>query len=303
MEREANYAAVGAFVLAVVLLAGLFVYWYSGSREHRTYQRYEIYFTGSVSGLDRGGPVRYLGVGVGRVIDMDIDDRDPGRVKVTVDIASSTPIHDQTIAELQLQGVTGLLYIDLRNRAPNEHPELVPSEDYPVIRSVPSQLPELLAETRTAIARANRLLSDDNLDAITATLANLEQATHGLSQDVSDARALIAGLRRATADVTETSQAARNLLGNVSPQLNATVERFHAVADNLARSTSQLDEVIVDNRADVTSFIHTGLPELERFLREGRDAAAQIKALSGSLRQNPSQLIYQPASEGVEIPR
>ena len=48
MEREANYAAVGAFVLIVALLGALFVYWYSDTREHRDYNRYEIYFTGSV---------------------------------------------------------------------------------------------------------------------------------------------------------------------------------------------------------------------------------------------------------------
>ena len=29
MEREANYTAVGAFVLLVAALAGAFVYWYS----------------------------------------------------------------------------------------------------------------------------------------------------------------------------------------------------------------------------------------------------------------------------------
>ncbi len=70
MEREANYAAVGAFVLLVVAMAILFVYWYSDSSDHRDYTRYEIYFDGSVSGLSRGSPVRYLGVDVGRVVQM-----------------------------------------------------------------------------------------------------------------------------------------------------------------------------------------------------------------------------------------
>src|SRR6266513_2868317 len=104
MEREASYAAVGAFVLLAALLGVLFVYWYSDTREHRDYNRYEIYFTGSVSGLDRGAAVRYLGVGVGRVVEMRIDPRDSSRVDVD----------DHLDAELQLQGVTGLLYIDLR---------------------------------------------------------------------------------------------------------------------------------------------------------------------------------------------
>ena len=72
MEREANYAAVGAFVLIVALIGALFVYWYSDTREHRSYQRYEIYFDGSVSGLARGAAVRYLGVDVGRVVTMRV---------------------------------------------------------------------------------------------------------------------------------------------------------------------------------------------------------------------------------------
>ena len=54
MEREANYAAVGAFVLVILLVGALFVYWYSDSRDHKTVRRYEIYFDGSVSGLERG---------------------------------------------------------------------------------------------------------------------------------------------------------------------------------------------------------------------------------------------------------
>ncbi|MCC7060907.1 MAG: MCE family protein, partial [Burkholderiaceae bacterium] len=86
MEREANYAAVGAFVLLVVAMAVLFVYWYSDSVDRRDYTRYEIYFDGSVSGLSRGSPVRYLGVDVGRVVTMRVDRRSSARVQVIADI-------------------------------------------------------------------------------------------------------------------------------------------------------------------------------------------------------------------------
>src|ERR1019366_2065206 len=51
MEREANYIAVGIFVLLMLVMGVLFVYWYSDSRDHLDYQRYEIYFDGTVSGL------------------------------------------------------------------------------------------------------------------------------------------------------------------------------------------------------------------------------------------------------------
>ena len=128
MERSANYAAVGAFVLLVSLIGALFVYWYSDTREHRNYNRYEVYFDGTVSGLECGAAVRYFGVGVGRVVEMRIDPRDSSRVMVIVDIDASTPVSDMTVAELSLQGVTGLLSIDLlRQHVGQQEPTLIPS--------------------------------------------------------------------------------------------------------------------------------------------------------------------------------
>ena len=73
MDREANYVAVGAFVLLVLCLAAGFVLWYSDTADEAQ-ERYEIYFTGSVSGLSEGSSVRYLGVVVGRVARTDIAD-------------------------------------------------------------------------------------------------------------------------------------------------------------------------------------------------------------------------------------
>ena len=61
--------------------------------------------------------------------------------------------------------------------------------------------------------------------------------------------------------------------------------------------------MIADNRQDLRSFTRDGLPEIERFVREGRAAAREIRALSNSLRDNPAQLIYQPQERGVEIRR
>jgi len=46
MDRDSNYVAVGAFVLLVITMAVSFVFWYTDQRDKRTYQRYEIYFTG-----------------------------------------------------------------------------------------------------------------------------------------------------------------------------------------------------------------------------------------------------------------
>ena len=311
MEREANYAAVGAFVLLVALLGALFVYWYSDAREHRNYNRYEIYFSGSVSGLDRGAAVRYLGVGVGRVVDMHIDPRDSSRVEVIVDIDATTPISAHTVAQLQLQGVTGLLYIDLlEDRSNKLLAPAVAGLKFPVIRSGPSRfdvflasLPELVAATGDVVQRADLLLSDANLHAVSSTLGSLEQASRTLPQTVHDLNALVTELRGATTELAASARSAHALIDAAGPDVQAAAQRMHSIADNLASASEQLDRVIADNREDVRSFARDGLPELERFAREGREAAEDIRALSNSLRENPAQLIYQPQERGVEIPR
>jgi phospholipid/cholesterol/gamma-HCH transport system substrate-binding protein len=311
MEREANYAAVGAFVLVIALVGALFVYWYSDSREHKTFQRYEIYFDGSVSGLERGAAVRYLGVGVGRVQQMHIDPRDPGRVQVIVDIDSSTPISDRTLAQLELQGVTGLLYIDLQQvRADLSLPPVVPGIEYPVIRSARSRfdlflarLPDVLASAGELVDRAARALSDKNIAAITNALNNVDKASAGLPQTLREVNTLVTELRATTADLAASAKGARQIVDQAGPEVVGSLQRVRVVADNLANATDQIEKLIGDNRQDLRSFTRDGLPELERLLREGRAAAEEIRELSSSLRENPSQLLYQPRQVGMEIPR
>ena len=311
MEREANYAAVGAFVVLVVVMGTLFVYWYSDSREHRNYTRYEIYFEGSVSGLERGSAVRYLGVDVGRVIDMSVDSRDSSRVQVIADIDSSAPISGKTIAELSLQGVTGLLYIDLlTDRGKRLLSRPVPSQRYPVIRSARSNfdvflssLPEVVGLAKEVVERANTLLSDKNIAALSGSLHNLDKATAHLPDTFREVDTLMVELRSTAAELRSVARNSNEIIRNGGPRIDATLDHVSAVADNLAKASEQLEGLVEDNRKDLRSFTRDSLPEFERFLRDGRAAAREIRDLAQSLREDPSQLFYQPPPQGVEIPR
>jgi len=314
MEREANYAAVGAFVLLLVAMAGTFVYWYSDSRDRRDYVRYEIYFDGSVSGLSEGGAVRYLGVDIGRVRRIRLDGRGADRVMVIVDIDSTTPISERTVAQLSLLGVTGLLYIDLQQLAPGKSAlrvlESVPSVTYPVIRSARSSfdtfvssLPDVAMRTGELVVRANSLLSDRNIAMLSQLIDNLNRAGANLPAAVSDAGTLIAELRGATGETRAVLADVQRATQSAGPDLAAGMDRLRVARDNMARASQKLDELIAENRADVRSFARDGLPQIDALVRDSRAAAREFQELSRSLKQNPSQLLYQPAVRGVEIPR
>ena len=311
MERDANYAAVGAFVLLVVVMAVLFVYWYSDAREHRDYTRYEVYFEGSVSGLERGAAVRYLGVDIGRVVAMRIDQREASRVQVLVDIDSSAPVSTKTVAELSLQGVTGLLYMDLiQDTGTRRLNTAVPSEKYPVIRSARSSFDVLLASLPDVVAlasdvaeRASRMLSDKNIASVSNALANIDKASSVLPQTLKDVQVLVADLRSTAGEIKAVAESANGVLSSAGPEITTAMQRVRVTADNLATASARLDKLVDENRQDVRSFTREGLPELERFLREGRSAAREFRELSRSLREDPSQLLYQRTQHGVEIPR
>jgi phospholipid/cholesterol/gamma-HCH transport system substrate-binding protein len=311
MEREANYAAVGAFVVLVVIMAVLFVYWYSDSREHRDYTRFEVYFEGSVSGLERGAPVRYLGVDIGRVYTMRIDPRDSSRVQVLVDLDSTAPVSDKTVAELSLQGVTGLLYMDLiQDTGTRRLTKPVPSEKYPVIRSARSSfdvllasLPDLVGLASDVADRAARMLSDKNIASVSNALANIDKATSTLPNTLQDVQTLVTELRDAAGEVRAVAEQANGVISTAGPEIVTAMSRVRTVADNLSRASDRLDKLVEENRQDIRSFTREGLPELERFLREGRSAAREFRDLSRSLRDDPSQILYQPPPQGVEIPR
>lgn len=311
MDREANYVAVGAFVLLMLVVGAGFVLWYTNRADGQQDRRYEIYFEGSVSGLSEGGSVRYLGVAVGRVVRIGIDPRNPARVRVIADITEDAPIKPDTVARLALQGVTGLLFMNLEPRDPESlPPPRVESIKYPVIPSQQSQfnelvgsLPEVVAKAGEVLNRLNAMLSDKNIVAISATLANAEKTTSELPLVVGEARAMFLELRAAATSIRGTAEALHELSRTSGGQVLAATTRLREVADSVAGTAARLDRMVERNEGNIDRFAGEGLAEFEELVRETRHAVRAIDSLTESLERDPSRLIYKPAPAGVEIPQ
>jgi phospholipid/cholesterol/gamma-HCH transport system substrate-binding protein len=311
VEREANYITVGAFVLLVIALGAWFVVWYTDAQDRRDYQRYEIYFLGSVSGLSRGSPVRYLGVDVGRVADMRIDPRAADRVQVIADIDEEAPISEETVASLSLQGVTGLLYIDLeRSRGGKPVMPRVPSERYPVIGTVQSNfdllisgLPDVMSAGADLATRMSKVFNDTNIEAVSATLANVKQASDDLPVILNQVKSLTADLKQTATEIEAAASAVRDVTEGSGPDFKAAVGRVHVVMDNLATTSARLDKFVAENETNISRFSDQGLAEFQQLIRESRQVADEFRDLARTLRQEPSSLIYEPPASGVEIAR
>jgi phospholipid/cholesterol/gamma-HCH transport system substrate-binding protein len=309
MDRDANYVAVGAFVLLVIAMTVTFVFWYTDQQDKHIYLRYEIYFPGTVSGLTRGSPVRYLGVDVGKVTRIMIDPERRNRVLVIVDIEATAPIDGRTQASLSLQGITGLLFIDLQqDRNATAPGVLAEGLHYPVIRSTQSDfdvlvsnLPALSTHLVELVERFNQLFSDENVRSFKATLDNVRLASERLPGTVREAQELVADVRHAAQEAGGAAADLRVIEAHAAPDIESALANIRHVADNLARTSDRLEHFVADNEPGVSRFTHQSLPEFEQLLRESRQAARDFRDLSRSLKQNPSQLIYEPNYRGVEV--
>lgn len=312
MERDANYTAVGAFVILVTVMAALFVYWYSEGRERRSYTTYEIYFQGSVTGLSEGGSVRYMGVEVGRIRRIRLDRRSADRVQVIAQIDEAAPISEQTAAELSLLSVaTGLLYIDLRqNTTGREVLAPVPSENYPVINTVRSRidaflesLPDITISAADLMERAQQIFSPQNTESLADMIQNLHATSEALPATMQRVDALIDELGRTSRSVRQLAASVETSTGEITPQVRQLAEKLGATAAHLEQTSSSIEKFVEDNSASIGGFTRDGLPQLQRMIGEASDAAAEFRELSRSLKEDPSQLIYRPTRRGVEVPR
>ncbi len=311
METEGKYVTVGTFVLIVVAMGIGFVLWYTNASEGRKYNPYEIYFDGSVSGLDQGGAVRYLGVDVGRVRRLTIDRQgDKTRVKVMVEIDSTAPISSATRASLDLQGVTGLLFINLKEVPDvDAHKALPTGERYPVIDSVQSNLDALLSSLPTLVGRAtvlidrvNGLFSDANLTAFNETVENIHASSKGLPQTAARVAALVDELKSTVKVINSAAADLQGMTTDARPQVQQSLQQIDQIGANLARASERLDKLVAGSETQLGHFTDQGLFQLERLLRDSRAAAREFRELSRSLKENPSQFLYEPHQSGVDVP-
>ncbi len=115
MKNRAQKIRLGVFVLVSgAVFIALIVFFTSQKlfQEKDTY--YIAYKDVSVSGLEVGSPVKYLGLRVGTVEDIRIDPKDVSKIIVEVALKPGTPIKRDARAEVANIGITGLKMIEIR---------------------------------------------------------------------------------------------------------------------------------------------------------------------------------------------
>jgi phospholipid/cholesterol/gamma-HCH transport system substrate-binding protein len=296
METRAHHVLIGAFTIAVFLLALGFVLWMSRSTTDDSYREYDIVFTEAVTGLSVGGLVQYNGIKVGEVRRLTLAPEDPRKVIARVRLDAAAPVKKDTRAKLGLQGVTGLAFIQLSGGAPSS-PPLLPTKAHPipVIPSEESALSKLLASgsdivlsANDVLLRMNQILSDENIARISDTLQHVDELSGALADQRSEVSLAIRQLADATGQLKKTLAT----LDSMATTTNKHVQQdARALLQSAQATLESVNHLVEDNRAAISSFSNQGLRQIGPAVLDLRETLRSIKQLSDKLGASDSLLL------------
>nr|MDP2190884.1 MlaD family protein [Rhodoferax sp.] len=304
-----NFSVVGAFVLVLgaVLIAG--VLWLaSGGAWQQKYDLYLAIEDESVAGLNLNAPVKYNGVDVGKVREIALDPGNPERVNLLFAIEQGTPIKEDTVAVLKIQGLTGIAYVELNGGTQGSPPlRATAGNKYPVIRTKPSLsarlenvLTSVLAKLDSTSSNINAILSDENRAAFKSALADIAilARTIAARKDTIDA-----GITHAASTLKNSAQATAQM-GPVIDRIGRSADAVEKMGNEVARTSTSAGKTVDTVGADVKRFSTETLPELERLLGELSVLSTSLRRLSEQTERDPRGLLFgrKPVAPGPGEP-
>ncbi|OHE79775.1 MAG: ABC transporter substrate-binding protein [Lysobacterales bacterium GWF1_69_6] len=293
METRANHVLIGAFTLAVCLFAVLFALWIAKYTTEKAYGEYDVVFQEAVTGLSTGSQVLYSGISVGEVRALSLMKDDPRKVVARIRLSADTPVRTDTRAKLTMTGLTGVAVIQLTGGSPGA-PALEGGrgKDVPVIQSEPSALKNIAATANEIVDRVNRLLSEENVARVTATLDQINQVTGTLAAEREEIAALVRNARAASEKLDATLASADRTINHldqgVVQELPALVAKLDATLVQLESASRSADAILGDNREAIADFSRDGLGQVGPTMRQLRSLIREIDDLADRLENNPA---------------
>lgn len=305
MEPKVNYLVVGGFVVGLgVVLVGL-VLWLGQGYDRTVYDQYYAYMEESVTGLNVNASVKYRGVEVGRVKEIVLNPENPEQVRLTLEIARGTPIKQDTVAILDVQGLTGLAIVDLTGGT-REAPPLVaqPGQELPVIQTGPSLLVRFDRAVTRLLTNLNRITEDidalveeKNRAAMSQLLSDLTTVTHALA---GRRGAIEKGLTNAASTLENLARVTRTMNAQVPvllEHMNRSVATLEGMSQTVTDTSTALKKVIQTTEPRLERFSRDTLTEAGELVTELRELTATLQRVARQVEQEPSSLLFGRSSE------
>ena len=254
--------------------------------------------------------MRYIGIKVGEVESVRIDSRDASKVRARLRVDRATPVKADSTAVIDFAGITGVTFVQITAGTEAAGPLRVePYQDVPVIKAGPTPLTalfnggaDLIGQAGATLEQAQALLTQDNIDAVSGTLQNLNTITGEMATDdaafVRQASDTLAALERAGERLSVTADTTTDVAQSLQGELQSLNTELKALVGELNTATTEANSTLAESRRAITAATALLEGQAGDTFTQTSQAAADLRILTARLdrivrdiQQNPQSLV------------
>ena len=288
MDTKINFFKIGLFVSSLFTLLVIFIFWLGKyGLEDKKYDDYSIFFSESVSGLNIGSSIKFMGFEVGTVKDIKINPFNSEEIQIDIQIQKGTPIKEDNFAILGNLGITGLKYIELKGGSNNS--KLLGENQYgmKVIKSKTSALTtfvdsteDITKEITILLGQMKKVLNDENISNFSSLLSKSEKS--------------MANIEQFSAYLVKNEKKIDELINSMKNFANTGNSSFASVktsADSFKELTTKIKEEFDKGTFDLKGMSSESFENLNSLLKNLENNLNLTQDLINNINESPSDLL------------
>ncbi|RZV14049.1 MCE family protein [Aliarcobacter butzleri] len=288
MDTKINFFKIGLFVSSLFTLLVIFIFWLGKyGLEDKKYDDYSIFFSESVSGLNIGSSIKFMGFEVGTVKDIKINPFNSEEILIDIQIQKGTPIKEDNFAILGNLGITGLKYIELKGGSNNS--KLLGENQYgmKVIKSKTSALTtfvdsteDITKEITILLGQMKKVLNDENISNFSSLLSKSEKSMENIEQ-------FSAYLVKNKKKIDELITSMKNFANTG----NSSFASVKTSADSFKELTTKIKEEFDKGTFDLKGMSSESFENLNSLLKNLENNLNLTQDLINNINESPSDLL------------
>ncbi len=319
MKGRAQKIRLGIFIMISSVLLLILIGFFTARRLFEKTDIYYVAYSGvSVSGLEVGSPVKYMGINVGSISEISINPDDVNEIIVRLSLREGTPVKEDATADIVAMGITGLKTIEIRggtNEAPFLKEEKFIRQGTSLVEDISGRAEVITFKIEEVLNNILEFTRQENMerfplaiDKIIETVDNMNRSFDLISEMIIENRSdirqtvqqsnQIAGtleqtseqLFAATSQFNEIMQSdtLSEILGNIRDiSLTLRETKLNELIENFAAATIQTQRLIVKLESDLDA----GSQDFEESFRLLKSTLENLEELTRKINAEPSLLI------------
>ncbi len=280
MKKKSQSVRLGIFIMVSGAFLLLIFGWFTGRGLFEPKHTYYVAYSDiSVSGLEVGSPVKYLGINVGSVSDISIDPYDVNKIIFELNVATDTPVKEDAVADITAIGITGMKAIEIRGGTV-EADFLDPGR---YIGTGSTAAADISGRAEIIAFKVEELLNNlhdftlpANLDNFTRAAENISVLAENSNTAVLRMDGMLSDNRDDIREIAVTLNSVTGRLDAASTDFSASMEKFNEImqGDDIAEVLGNLREIslsireanmkeLIDNLADAAMYTQGFMETLE----------------------------------------